>query len=228
MDLLITFHFANVLFKTLDAVCIQWLAAKVDLCIPSGSLNISVISQLKWLKFGLQPHLLKMKVTKVFVVYLVISTKCFITIKVQEIESWNFACSNILKGCAWRPSFNHFSWEVTKISTVPVQHRCPTYSIGHSTWIEVATFLSRECDYYAFGLRKISIINRLWLNEVKLKKQLWMKEKLLKLRVEFISQGHGIFCPGANRFCICILLCPLGRRFNPHCAFWNCKRYARI
>ena len=39
---------------------IQSLAAKVDLCIPSGSLNISVISQPKWLKFGLQAHLFMM------------------------------------------------------------------------------------------------------------------------------------------------------------------------
>ena len=39
---------------------VQSLAAKVDLCIPSGSLNISVISQPKWLKFGLQAHFLKM------------------------------------------------------------------------------------------------------------------------------------------------------------------------
>ena len=38
----------------------------------------------------------------------------------QEIESWNFACPNILKRCAWRPNFSHFSWEMTKISTVPV------------------------------------------------------------------------------------------------------------
>ena len=63
--------------------------------------DIFVISQLKWLKFGRQAHLFKMfghtkfqlsisctfKVMKVFVVYLVISTKCFITMKVQEIES---------------------------------------------------------------------------------------------------------------------------------------------
>ena len=55
----------------------------------------------EWLKFGLQAHLFKMFghakfqlsiyctfiVTKVFVVHLVIFTKCFITIKVQEIES---------------------------------------------------------------------------------------------------------------------------------------------
>ena len=72
------------------------------------------------------------KVMKVSVVCLVISTKCFTTMKVQEIESWNFACPNILKRCAWRPNFSHFSWEMTKISTVPVQHRCPTFSIGHS------------------------------------------------------------------------------------------------
>ena len=112
----------------------------------TGTVDIFVISQPKWLKFGLQAHLFKMfghtkfqlsisctfKVMKVFVVYLVISTKCFITMKVQEIESWNFACPNILKRCAWRPNFSHFSWEMTKISTVPVQHRCPTFSIGHS------------------------------------------------------------------------------------------------
>ena len=75
------------------------------------------------------------KVMKVFVVYLVISTKCFITMKVQEIESWNFACPNILKRCAWRPNFSHFSWEMTKISTVPVHHRCPTFSIGDCTYL---------------------------------------------------------------------------------------------
>ena len=59
------------------------------------------------------------------------STKSFITLKVQEIESWNFACPNILKRCGWTPNFSHFGWEMTKISTVPVQHRCPTFSIGH-------------------------------------------------------------------------------------------------
>ena len=29
--------------------------------------------------------------------------------------------------------FSHYGWEMTKISTVPVQHRCSTFSIGHST-----------------------------------------------------------------------------------------------
>ena len=81
------------------------------------------------------------KVMKVFVVYLVISTKCFITMKVQEIESWNFACPNILKRCAWRPNFSHFSWEMTKILTVPAQHMCPTFSIGDGTYLnDISSF----------------------------------------------------------------------------------------
>ena len=42
------------------SILTQSLAGQVDLCIPSGSLNISVISQPKWLKFGLQAHFLKM------------------------------------------------------------------------------------------------------------------------------------------------------------------------
>ena len=113
----------------------------------TGTVDIFVISQPKWLKFGLQAHFLKVfghakfqlsisctfKVMKVFVVYVVISTKCFITMKVQEIGSWNFACPNILKRCAWRPNFSHFGWEMTKISTVPVQHNCPTFSFPNST-----------------------------------------------------------------------------------------------
>ena len=39
--------------------CIQSFAGQVHLCIPNGFLNISVISQPKWLKFGLQAHFLK-------------------------------------------------------------------------------------------------------------------------------------------------------------------------
>ena len=80
---------------------LQSLAGQVDLCIPSGSLNISVIYQPKWLKFGVQAHFLKMfghtkfqlsiscafKVVKLLVMYLVISNKSFITLKVQETES---------------------------------------------------------------------------------------------------------------------------------------------
>ena len=76
---------------------------------------------------------------KVFVVYLVIFTKCFITMKVQEIESWNFACPNILKRCAWRPNFSHFGWEMTKISTVPVQHNCPTFSFAYCIMLLIGT-----------------------------------------------------------------------------------------
>ena len=80
---------------------LQSLAGQVDLCFPSASFNISVISQPKWLKFGLQAHFLKVlehtkfqlsisytfKVMRLLVMYLVISTKSFITLKVQEIES---------------------------------------------------------------------------------------------------------------------------------------------
>ena len=64
---------------------------------------------------------------KVFVVYIVISIKCFITMKVQEIESWNFACPNILKRCAWRPNFSHFWSETTKISMSKLTFTCPTW-----------------------------------------------------------------------------------------------------
>ena len=39
---------------------LQSLAGQVDLCFPSASINISVISQPKWLKFSLQAHFLKM------------------------------------------------------------------------------------------------------------------------------------------------------------------------
>ena len=65
----------------------------------------------------------------------------YITMKVQEIqESWNFVCPNILIRCAWRPNFSYFGWEMTKISTVPVQDRCTTFSIGYSTrgWLQFA------------------------------------------------------------------------------------------
>jgi len=71
------------------------------------------------------------------------TTKTFITFTVQEIESWNFVCPNILKRCALRPNFSHFGWEMTKISTVPVQHNCPTFSIGYwgyCKWINSITF----------------------------------------------------------------------------------------
>ena len=85
------------------------------------------------------------KVMKVFVVYLVIPTKCFINMKVQEIESWNFLISKHLKRCAWRPNFSHFGYEITKISTVPVQHRCPTFSIGHS--ISKVTFFFQLTNF---------------------------------------------------------------------------------
>ena len=73
--------------------------------IQIGTVDIFVISQPKWLKFGLQAHLGKMlghtkfqlsisctfRVTKLLVTYLVISTISFIIMKVQEIESCNFA-----------------------------------------------------------------------------------------------------------------------------------------
>ena len=114
----------------------------------SWTLDIFVISQPKWLKFGLQAHFLKVfghtkfqlsisctfKVMKLLVEITKYITKSLRTLKVQVIESWNFACPNILKRCAWRPNFSHFSWEMTKISTVPVQHRCPTFSIGDCTF----------------------------------------------------------------------------------------------
>ena len=128
-------------------VHVQSPILKVGQSCWTGTVDIFVISQPKWLKFGLQAHLFKMfghakfqlsisctfKVMKVFVAYLVISTKCFITMKVQEIETWKFACPNISKKCAWRPNFSHFSWEMTKISTVPAQHRCPTLTDYFST-----------------------------------------------------------------------------------------------
>ena len=66
-----------------------------------GTVDIFVISQPKWLKFCFQAHFLKVfghtkfqlsisytfKVMRLLVMYLVISTKSFITLKVQEIES---------------------------------------------------------------------------------------------------------------------------------------------
>ena len=66
-----------------------------------GTVNIFVISQQKWLKFSLQAHFLKVfghtkselsisctfKVMILLAMYLLISTKSFITLKVQEIES---------------------------------------------------------------------------------------------------------------------------------------------
>ena len=113
-----------------------------------GTVDISVISQPKWLKFGLQAHFFKMfghtnfqlsisctfKVITVLVVYLRISTKCFITMKVQEIESWNFVCPNTFRNCAWRPNFSHFGWEMTKISIVPVMMSCPENDVPDCTW----------------------------------------------------------------------------------------------
>ena len=54
--------------------------------------HIFVISQPKWLKFGLQPHLFKMVLHTKFQLsqYLLTSTKSFITLKVQVIEIWIF------------------------------------------------------------------------------------------------------------------------------------------
>ena len=94
------------------------------------------------------------KVIKVLVVYFMVSTKSFITLKGQEIESWDFVCPNILKRCAWRPNFGHISWEMTKISTVPVQHRCPTFSIGHSIWL--SKFDNRNSVCYCTFLIEMS------------------------------------------------------------------------
>ena len=51
--------------------------------------------------------------------FLVIFTFKIITLKVQEIEGWNFVCPNICKRCGWKQIFSHFGWEMTKISTVP-------------------------------------------------------------------------------------------------------------
>ena len=79
------------------------------------------------------------------------TTKTFITLKVQEIESWNFACPNILKRCAWRPNFSHFGWEMTKISTVPVQHNCPTFSFPNCNLIEIVKLHTTE-DHINFNL----------------------------------------------------------------------------
>ena len=65
------------------------------------------------------------KVMKVLVVYLVISSKRFITtyenIGDRE-DSRNFIkyVLTYLKWCAWRPDFSHFGWE--KISTGPVTY----------------------------------------------------------------------------------------------------------
>ena len=95
----------------------------------TGTVDIFFISQPKWLKFGLQAHLFKMfghaklqlsisftfKVMINLVKITKYTTKTFITLKVQEIESWNFVCPNILKRCAWTPNFSHFGWEMTKI-----------------------------------------------------------------------------------------------------------------
>ena len=47
--------------------------------------------------------------------YLVISTKSFISLKVQVIKSWNLVCPNIFKKYAWRPNFSQFGWEMTEI-----------------------------------------------------------------------------------------------------------------
>ena len=71
----------------------------------SLSLLLSELSNLKWR-------------------YLVISIKSFITLKVQEEESWNFVCPNTFRKCAWRPNFSHFGWKMTKISTVPKTMSC--------------------------------------------------------------------------------------------------------
>ena len=74
---------------------------KMIIAYRHGTWDIFVISQPKWLKFGLHAHFLKMfkhtkfqlsiiytfKVTRLLVMYLVISTKSFVTLKIQEIES---------------------------------------------------------------------------------------------------------------------------------------------
>ena len=70
--------------------------------------------------------------------YLVISTKSFISLKVQVIESWNFVCPNVFKKCAWRPNFIHFGWEITNycnctylfyFPSAPTQHDNESWSI---------------------------------------------------------------------------------------------------
>ena len=85
---------------TLERIVQSWTSFSGQ-DIVFGTANIFVISQPKWLKFGLLAHFLKVfghtkfqlsisytfKVMRLLVMYLVISTKSFTTLKVQEIES---------------------------------------------------------------------------------------------------------------------------------------------
>ena len=83
--------------------------------------------------------------------YLVISTKSFITLKVQEIESWNFVCPNTFRKCAWKQNFSHFGWEMTKISTVPKTMSCPENDVhdcstqSYSSTVHCWSHLPRSC-----------------------------------------------------------------------------------
>ena len=43
------------------------------------------------------------------------------------LEGWNFACPNILRKCAWRTNSSQFGWEMTKISSVQLDVRSPTW-----------------------------------------------------------------------------------------------------
>ena len=87
--------------KISEVNIIQWSAGHSDSVHVNPTPHIFVISQPKWLKFGLQAHLFKMfghakfqlSISCTFIVmkHLVeitkYTTKTFITLKVQEIES---------------------------------------------------------------------------------------------------------------------------------------------
>ena len=88
----------------------------------TGTVDIFVISQPKWLKFGLLAHFPRVfghtkfqlsisctfKVMKLLVEITKYTTKTFTTLKVQYIESWNYLCPIILKKMCLETKFQPF------------------------------------------------------------------------------------------------------------------------
>ena len=58
------------------------------------------------------------------------------------LEGWNFACPNILRKCAWRPNFSQFGWEMTKISSVQLDVRSPTWHSSDCSSCQSTIFVS--------------------------------------------------------------------------------------
>ena len=115
-------------------------------------------------------------------------TKSFITLKVQVIESWNLACPNILKKCAWRPNFSHFGSEMTKISMSKLTFTCPTWRSSDCMSLMSATYLTDwiyvQTDA-SFKASKCSQVEGIWLPPFRRKWQPFLGQRIRAL-VPFI------------------------------------------